>query len=99
MPGACGADEFFQYLLVESIMKSQRICISLAPELIRFMDRYALMHGGMSRSQAVSDALTLMQGRDASTLEAAYLASSSADRRMDQAMTGVAGDGLEDIRW
>ena len=80
-------------------MKNQKLCLSLDPELIRFMDRYALMHGGISRSQAVSDALTLMRARDESILEAAYRASSPADRRMARAMTSVANDGLEDIRW
>jgi Arc/MetJ-type ribon-helix-helix transcriptional regulator len=74
-------------------MQSQKISISLPPETVKFIDYYLAATGGKSRSQVISEALSLLQSRE---LEQAYREAST---EVDEAWEITVGDGLGDETW
>jgi len=73
-------------------MQSQKISISLLPEIVSFIERYKETTG-QSRSQVISEALLLLQSRE---LEQAYR---QASEEVDEAWEVTNGDGLSDETW
>jgi Arc/MetJ-type ribon-helix-helix transcriptional regulator len=74
-------------------MQSQKISISLPPDMVRFIEHYKEATGCQSRSQVVSEALSLLQSRE---LEQAYR---EASLEVDEAWEITLGDGLSDETW
>jgi len=71
-------------------MQSQKISISLPPEMVTFIEHYQEATGCQSRSQVISKALSLLQSRE---LEQAYR---EASLEVDEAWEVTLGDGLSD---
>jgi Arc/MetJ-type ribon-helix-helix transcriptional regulator len=74
-------------------MQSQKISISLPPEIVSFIEHYKATTGCQSRSQVISEALLLLQSRE---LEQAYR---QASEEVDEAWEVTTGDGLSDETW
>ena len=74
-------------------MQSQKISISLPPEMVTFIEHYKKATGSQSRSQVISEALALLQTRE---LERAYR---EASLEVDEVWEVAAGDGLGDETW
>ena len=74
-------------------MQSQKISISLPSEMVAFIEHYKEVSGCQSRSQVISEALSLLQSRE---LEKAY---QEASLEVDEAWEVTVGDGLADETW
>jgi antitoxin ParD1/3/4 len=72
-------------------MQAQKISISLPPEMVAFIEHYKEATGCQSRSQVISEALTLLQSRE---LEQAYR---EVSLEVDEAWEIAVGDGLSDL--
>ncbi|PZU96138.1 MAG: CopG family transcriptional regulator [Pseudanabaena sp.] len=74
-------------------MQSQKISISLPPQMLAFLDHYQKATGSPSRSQVISKALSLLQSQE---LEQAYR---EASLEVDETWEIAIGDGLGDETW
>lgn len=74
-------------------MQSSKISISLPPEMITFIEHYKQTKGCKSRSQVITEALSLLQSH---LLEQAYR---EASLEVDQVWDITIGDGLSDETW
>jgi len=74
-------------------MQSQKISISLPPEMMAFIEHYQESTGSKSRSQVIVEALSLLQKQE---LEKAYREASA---EVDEAWENAVGDGLGDETW
>jgi antitoxin ParD1/3/4 len=74
-------------------MRSQKISISLAPEMVKFIEQYQKDAGCESQSQVISEALSLLQCRE---LEKAY---QEASLEVDEIWEVTTNDGLNDETW
>lgn len=74
-------------------MQSQKISISLPSETVAFIEYYQTLRGCSSRSQVISEALTLLQSRE---LENAYR---EASLEVDEDWEVTVGDGLANETW
>ena len=74
-------------------MQSQKISISLPSEMVNFIERYQEVTGCRSRSQVISQALSLLQMQE---LEQAYR---EASLEIEEDWETVIGDGLSNETW
>lgn len=74
-------------------MQSQKISISLPPDMVTFIEHYKEARGCQSRSQVIFQALSLLQSRE---LEQAYC---EASLEVDEAWEITVGDGLSNETW
>jgi metal-responsive CopG/Arc/MetJ family transcriptional regulator len=74
-------------------MQSQKISISLSSEMVKFIERYQEVTGCRSRSQVISQALSLLQMQE---LEQAYR---EASLEIEEDWETVIGDGLSNETW
>ncbi len=74
-------------------MQSQKISISLPPEMMMFIEHYQKEKGCQSRSQVIFEALLLLKLKE---LEKAY---QEASTEVDEVWEITAGDGLSDETW
>ena len=74
-------------------MQSQKISISLPSEMVKFIERYQEVTGCRSRSQVISQALSLLQMQE---LEQAYR---EASLEIEEDCETVIGDGLSNETW
>ncbi|QDZ41022.1 CopG family transcriptional regulator [Euhalothece natronophila Z-M001] len=74
-------------------MESQKLSISLSPEMVAFIEDYQQKTRCQSRSQVIAEALSLLKTQE---LEKAY---QEASAELDEAWENTAGDGLGDKTW
>ena len=74
-------------------MTAKKMSVSIAEELVVFIDSYKNSRGRKSSSQVVEEALMLLRAQD---LENAYR---EADKEIDSDWDVLAGDGLGDETW